>query len=142
MEGDSAASPSGAGSSSVETSDGELGLGGIERPIWGTGRVCVRVEGRNETSITCGSEATNGFIRENASEILFESFRPTGLVGEAGELLTKVGDEGAEDIRLITLFCGKTAIPHLLTGRTGAGVRSGGVTGESGLDETAAPADF
>ena len=104
--------------------------GGIVAGIGGTGGIPA----------SCGNEAVNGVISESASENLFESLCSIGdltarmLVGEAGASPKGTGDEGVEDIRLITLSCGKTIIPHLLAGRTSAGVNSGGVTGEVGPD--------
>lgn len=108
-----------------------VGIGGRGLCFGGTG---------GGTSIPCGNEAINGLISESASEILLESLRSTGdliammLVGEAGGVSRKIGDEGAEDIRLIALSCGKTVMPHLLVGRASAGVSSGGVIGEHGSD--------
>lgn len=87
------------------------------------------------TSVPSGNETTNGLMKENGSEILFEFLRSTGdlmammLVGDMGE---EFGDAGAEDTRLIVLVWGNTVMPHLLTGRTGAGVNKAGVTGEGG----------
>ena len=110
--------------------DRELGTEGI-----GAGGTCVRIGGASGSSVSCGNEIVNGVIKENTSEILFESLHSSGdfmaimLVGETGVLSKEIGDEDAEDTRLITLFSGKTAIPHLLTGRAGAGVSSG-VTGD------------
>lgn len=110
--------------------DRELGTEGI-----GAGGACVRIGGASGSSVSCGNDIVNGVIKENTSEILFESLHSSGdfiaimLVGETGVLSKEIGDEGAEDTRLITLFSGKTAIPHLLTGRAGAGVSSG-VTGD------------
>ena len=112
----------------------------MEGVVGGTGGVCVRVEGRGGISIICGNKVVNGLIRKNASEILLKSLRSAGvlmvaaLVGEAGELSKEAGDEGVEDTRLIALFCGKTVMPHLLVGRTGAGISDCGVTGELGSD--------
>ena len=118
------------GSSDFGAGGGELDTGGVG------GVVCVGVEGAGGTFLSCGNETVSGVIKENASEVLFGSFRSTGdfiammLVGEAGPLSKRIGDEGAEDTRLIALFSGKTVIPHLLAGRAGAGVDNGGVTEE------------
>ena len=115
----------------------ELRVGGIGSRIEGTGGVCVEIEGTGRTSVSCGLETVNGLIRENASENL-ESLHSTGdliammLVGETGALPKEVGDGGAEDTRLSVLSCGKTDTPHLLVGRTGSGVSSGGVIGRLG----------
>lgn len=131
---------SGIASSDFGTGGRELGTGEVGGVIEGTGGVCLWIGGTGGTSVSCGNETVNGVIKESASEILFESLRSTGdfiaviLMGEAGALSKGIGDEGAEDTRLITLFWGKTIMPHLLTGRTGAGVNSGGVTGEVGSD--------
>lgn len=139
-EGDVSAPILGAVSSGVGTGGRALRFGGIGGAVEGTGGVCVRVEGRDEISITHGNEAENGLMRGNASEILLESLHSTGdliaimLPGEAGQLSRKTGDEGADEARLIVLFGGKTVMPHLLVGRTGTGVSSGGVTGEFGSD--------
>jgi hypothetical protein len=140
---------SGVGSSGAGIGGRELGFGEIGGVIEGTGGICVR----DGTSITRGNAAVNGLKRENVSENLLEPAHSTGdliavmLAGEAGELSTKTGDEGAEDTRLIALFCGKTVMPHLLVGRAGAGVSSGGVTGEPGSNGgegsgTASSTDF
>lgn len=117
---------------------GELGTGGTVGSIEGSGGICVGIGGTGRIPVSCGNETANEFIRENALDVLPESLHSTGdliamiLEGEAGELSKEIGDEGAEDTRLITVFCGKTAIPHLLAGRTGAGVNNGGVTGGLG----------
>jgi hypothetical protein len=113
-------------------SSGVVAAGGVGGLIEGTGEVSVRV-----VSDPCGNETVNGLIRGTA-ECLFKSLCSTGdlvaimLAGETGALSNEIGDEGAEDTRLITLSFGKTVIPHLLVGRTGAGVNSGGVVGETG----------
>lgn len=123
--------------SNVWTGSHELCVGGIGTRIEGTGGACVGIEERGETSVSCDHEIVNGLIKENASEIL-ESLHSTGdliammLVGEGGTLPKETGDGGAEDTRLSALSCGKTDIPHLLVGRTGSGVSSGGVTGGLG----------
>jgi hypothetical protein len=120
-----------AGSSGVRMGGSGLGVGGMDRFTKGIGGVGGR-------SASCGKEAVNGLKSENLSEPLREPLHSTGdliaiiLVGELGPSLKETGDEGADETRLITLFCGKTIIPHLLTGRTGDGVNNSGVTGEGG----------
>jgi len=116
----------------------ELGIGGIRGLIKGTGG--IHAGGIGGTGGTSRGEAVNGVIREYISESLFESPRSTGdliamiLVGEMGASSKEIGEDGAEDTRLMTLSCGNTDIPHLLAGRAGAGVNSGGVTGELASD--------
>jgi hypothetical protein len=117
---------------------GELSTGETRGLIEGSGGICVEIGGTGGMFVSCGNETANEFIRENTLDALPESLHSTGdliamiLVGEVGELSKEIGDEGAEDTRLITLFCGKIAIPHLLVGRIGAGVNNGGVTGGFG----------
>ena len=112
---DSSMSISRADSSSVGAAGEIGGLTEGTRGIAGTGG----------TSFSCGNETA-------------ESLRSTGdliaimLVGETCVLSREIGDEGAEDTRPTTLSRGKTVIPHLLVGRTGAGVNSSGVIGETG----------
>lgn len=135
---DISALASGAGSSDAWAGGWELGVVGVGSFIKGTGGVCARIGGRGGTSFSCGNEGANALINENASEILLESLHSTGdliamiLVGEGRALSKAIGDEGAEDTRLIVLSCGKTETPHLLVGRSGAGVSSGGEIGELG----------
>jgi len=123
---DSSASTSEAESSVVGRNNGGLGVGESGGLIEGIG-------GTDGTFVSCGNEATNGLTRENPSDNPFESLHSTGDLTAtmlAGELTKEIGDEGAEDTHLITLFCGKTVIPHLLTGRMGAGVNKGCIIGE------------
>lgn len=85
---------------------------------------------------SCDEGAIKGLRRENVSEILRESLRSTGdfmammLVRDVGPSSKEIGDCGTEDVCPMSLLCGKTIMPHLLTGRIGTGVNSGGVTGE------------
>ena len=131
-ERDSSTSISGTESSTVWAAGEIRGL--IEGT---TGGISIGIAGTGGTSR--GIETVNGVIRETA-ESLFESLCSTGdliaimLVEETGTLSEEIGDEGTEDTRLLILSCGKTDIPHLLAGRTGAGVNSGGVAGETGSD--------
>ena len=115
---------------------GFCGIGGL---IEGTGGICFGIEGTGGRALSRGNEAVNGLASEHASGIFLESPHSSGdliaimLVGELGAL-SEIGDDGAEDTRLIALLSGNTVIPHLLVGRAGAGVSRGGVTGETGSD--------
>lgn len=125
--------------------------GGIGSLIEGRGTShCVGIGGTGGTSVSCGNDTAKGLMREKASDILSEFLHSTGdliammLVGEVGTLSKEVGDAGAEETRLIALVCGKTVMPHLLTGRAGAGVNSGepGSDGEGGGGRIATLADI
>jgi len=111
----------------------EAGTGGIRSVIEGGGTTHAGIRGTGGASDS-GNPTAKGVMRERGSETL----RSTGdliamvLVGEMGELLKTSGDTGAEDTRLIVLVCGNIVIPHLLAGRSGAGLSRAGVTGDFG----------
>ena len=119
---------------------GKAGTGGIRALTERGGTTHAGIGGTGGASVSPGNGTTNGVIKENMSEILFEFLHSTGdliammLEGEKGGLLKTIGEAGADGTGLIGFCFGNIVIPHLLGRRTGGGLSRAGVSGELGLD--------